>query len=204
LQYLSSALDAQLVQSESGALKTHSSDGRAMAEFNQASTSSSCYTSFAFLTASGKNEEAPRSTANVETQNICSTLTRSETETLVAYVLAIPYKTLRSRQSCGYPCFNHEKQLVGFFQPISSPLNSLDAECFVPISLFGPDIFDSLEKEHAINMLNVAILSHSEFLLPVKERESISSALECCLLHEWSKECTSRKPSLKPNWFSEL
>jgi hypothetical protein len=204
LHYLSSAMDAELAKGESGALKTHSSSGRAIQEFHRAASSSSCNTSFAFHSVPGKNTKATRSTANIETPSSCSTLICSEIESQVAYVLAIPYKTLRSRQLCGYPCFSNEKQLIGFFQRIVSSLNSLVTENFVPISLFGTEIFDSLEKEHANNMLHVAILSNSEFLLTVKELESVSSALEGCALLEWSKECTTRKPSAKPNWFSEF
>jgi hypothetical protein len=115
-------------------------------------------------------------------------------ETQISYVLAIPYKTVRSGQSCGYPCFNSEKQLIGFFEHIARTLNALGAEHFVPISLFGFDIIDSLEKEVAHNTLNAAIASNSKFLLPVKECQSVPSVLEGCMLKEWSKECTLRKP----------
>jgi len=202
LHYLSAAVDVELAQG--GALKTHSSGCRAVQECHRAASSSSCNTSFAFHSLPGKNTKATRSTANIETPSSYSSLICLEIESQVAYVLAIPYKTLRSRQSCGYPCFSNEKQLIGFFQRIVSPLNSLGTENFVPISLFGIEIFDMLEKEHANNMLSVAILSNSEFLLPVKEIESVSSALEGCALLEWSKECTTRKPSAKPNWFSEF
>lgn len=128
----------------------------------------------------------------------------AEIKSQVAYVLAIPYKTLRSRQLCGYCCFNNEKHLIGFLQKISSPLSSILAESFVPISRFGPEIFDSLEKENANHMLNFAISSSSEFLLPVKDRGSVISALEGCALHEWSKEATSRKPSATANLLSEF
>lgn len=204
LHYLSSAVDVELAQGDRGALKTHSSGCRAVQECYRAASSSSCNTSFAFHSLPGKNTKATRSTANIETPSSYSSLICSEIESQVAYVLAIPYKTLRSRQSCGYPCFSNEKQLIGFFQRIVSPLNSLGTENFVPISLFGIEIFDTLEKEHANNMLSVAILSNSEFLLPVKEIESVSSAIEGCALLEWSKECTTRKPSAKPNWFSEF
>jgi hypothetical protein len=116
-------------------------------------------------------------------------------ETQVSYVLAIPYKTLRSGQSCGYPCFNSEKHLIGFFEHIARRLNALGAERFVPISFFGSEIIDSLEKEVAHNTLNAAISSNSKFLLPVKECQSVYSALEGCMLQEWSKECTLGKPS---------
>jgi hypothetical protein len=128
----------------------------------------------------------------------------AEVKSQVAYVLAIPYKTLRSRQFCGYCCFNNERQLIGFLQKIASPLNSISTESFVPISLFGTEIFDSLEKEHANHMLNSAISSSSEFLLPVKDRGSLTSALEGCTLHEWSKEDTSGKPSAPANLLSEF
>jgi hypothetical protein len=79
----------------------------------------------------------------------------------------------------------------------------LSAENFVPITAFGSEIFDSLEREHANNMLNVAVLSESEFLLQVKECDSVFSLLESSMLREWSKASSSKKPSSKVGWFSD-
>jgi len=108
---------------------------------------------------------------------------QEELESQVTYVLAKQFKALRTGHRLGFPAYNSEKKLLGFYQESN---NQVGVERFVPISQLQED-FGPHEKDQAALILNEAIESRSEAVYSIKDYGSVSSLLESALVFDWSK-----------------
>jgi hypothetical protein len=94
-------------------------------------------------------------------------------ESQVTYLLAKNYHSMQTGSILGYPAFNEEKNLIGFF-PELSPEISMDN--FIPIHQLEME-FDDSEQENAAQILIDAIESHSETLYCISNYDSLQSLL---------------------------
>jgi len=109
-----------------------------------------------------------------------------ELEDQVTYVLAKQYKSLRSGQRLGFPAFNADRQIIGFFQDSASKIGM---ERFIPIRRLAND-FGAVERDQAAQILRDAIESRSEALHCIKNYDSVTSLLASALVYDWSNKGT--------------
>jgi hypothetical protein len=101
----------------------------------------------------------------------------------VMYVLARNYKVSRTGKPLGFPVFNSNKELVGFFKVNDKKQgnNTSFSEMFLPISCFAQD-FGPVEREQATQILNVAIESRIEALHCLTDyNNSVSKLIQDCI-----------------------
>lgn len=103
-------------------------------------------------------------------------------ESDVEYVLARQYKSLRTGHRLGFPAYSLNREILGFYR--DSP-NNVGIRLFIPIS---DDDFGPGEKVQATKILDGAIRLSSRAVQSVKECGSIASALDRCLVYEFSKD----------------
>lgn len=109
---------------------------------------------------------------------------QEELEAQVMYVLAKQYKSLRTGLRLGFPAFNSDKEIIGFFQESS---NRAGMEKFLPIHHLKQD-FGAFEREQASQILKDSIESRSEALHCIKDYDSVSSLLASALVFDWSNK----------------
>lgn len=101
----------------------------------------------------------------------------------VMYVLARNYKVSRTGKPLGFPAFNAERMLLGFFridETIQGSNLSFD-NFFSPISWFAQD-FGQAEIDQATRILNVAIESRIDALYTLTDyANSLSRLLQDCI-----------------------
>ena len=107
-----------------------------------------------------------------------------ELEDQVTYVLAKQYKSLRSGQRLGFPAFDADRQIIGFFQDSTSKIGM---ERFIPIRRLAND-FGAVERDQAAQILRDAIESRSEALHCIKNYDSVNSLLASALVYDWSNK----------------
>jgi hypothetical protein len=109
---------------------------------------------------------------------------QEELESQVMYVLAKQYKSLRTGQRLGFPAFNVDKEIIGFFPESSTKVG---VEKFISIHHLKQDL-GVFEREQASQILKDAIASRSEALHCIKDYDSVSSLLASALVFDWSNK----------------
>jgi len=105
-------------------------------------------------------------------------------ESEVEYVLAKQYKTLRNGTRLGFPAFNPQKEILGFFREGNGKIG---VGQFVPISHHCDD-FGPLEILQASEILEDFIAKKSDAVHYLKDHASITSLLDAALVYDWSKD----------------
>lgn len=100
-------------------------------------------------------------------------------ESRVEYMLSQQFKSITNNQRLGYPCYDENKHLLGFY------LQSKNRYKFVPTD------FGSLQKEQASEILKAAA---PESVQTKSEHGSLSSMLNHALVYEWSKDVAKSSP----------
>mmetsp|Transcript_30265 Transcript_30265/g.46191 ORF Transcript_30265/g.46191 Transcript_30265/m.46191 type:complete len:669 (+) Transcript_30265:281-2287(+) len=116
--------------------------------------------------------------------NVLSPLRTQNREDEVAYVFAKQYKLPRTGEQCGFPVYNLDKELLGFY---NDPTAGSGVAQFVPLSRYRDD-FGPLETMQATENLHDALDTKSELVYALKDWGSISNLLDNALVHDWSKE----------------
>ena len=103
-------------------------------------------------------------------------------ESEVEHVLARQYKSFRTGERLGFPAYNVDRTILGFYR--DSPRNA-GVRQFIPVSDedFGPS-----EKMQAKKILDEAISTNSGAVQSVKECGSIACVLDRCLVYDYSKD----------------
>lgn len=96
--------------------------------------------------------------------------------------MANNYHSMQNGSVLGYPAFNEEKHVIGFFPELSPEIGMNN---FIPIHQLEME-FDDIEQENAAQILNDAIESHSETLYCISNYDSLQSLL-CSVSSEF--EC---------------
>jgi hypothetical protein len=109
---------------------------------------------------------------------------QEELESQVMYVLAKQYKSLRTGQRLGFPAFNIDKEIIGFFPESSTKVG---VEKFISIHHLKQD-FGAFERDQASQALKDSIASRSEALHCIKDYDSVSSLLASALVFDWSNK----------------
>jgi hypothetical protein len=102
----------------------------------------------------------------------------------VSYVLAKNYKSLRTGERLGFPAYNTDKELLGFYHESN---HKLGVGQFIPIGRHRED-FGPLEIMQATEILQEAIDSKSEAVHDIKEWGSLANLLDHALVYAWSKD----------------
>lgn len=116
--------------------------------------------------------------------NVLSPLRTQNREDEVAYVFAKQYKSPRTGEQCGFPAYNLDKELLGFY---SDPTAGSGVAQFVPLGRYRDD-FGPLEIMQATEALHDALDTKSELIYALKDWGSISNLLDNAFVHDWSKE----------------
>ncbi len=99
------------------------------------------------------------------------------------------YHTLRTGNALGYPAFNEEKLIIGFFEALSP-----DRKNFIPIHQLET-LLDDTERENAAKILKDAIENRKDNLYCISNYDTLQS-----LLSSASSEFECKiKPLLKKN-----
>ena len=105
-------------------------------------------------------------------------------ESEVEFVLAKQYKALRSGERLGFPAYNANKEILGFYRESSTKVG---VGQFIPISRHRND-FGPLEIMQATEILEDALEKKSDAVHALKDWGSISNLLDHALVYDWSKD----------------
>ncbi|MGK3735402.1 MAG: hypothetical protein ACI8RD_005962 [Bacillariaceae sp.] len=108
-------------------------------------------------------------------------------EAEVEYVLAKQYKTLRDGTRLGFPAFNEQMEILGFFREGSGKVG---VGQFVHIGHHSED-FGPLEILQAHEILRDFIDKGSDSVHRLKDHGTIARLLDAALVYDWSKDMSS-------------
>jgi len=109
-------------------------------------------------------------------------------KTDIHFVLAKLFKSIDTGKCLGFPAFNENKSLLGFYVESDRKLSS---GTFVPLEHF--DEFGPNEISHAKLILEQAMEKNSQAVHEIKNFESLPSMLDHALVYQWTKELQSEK-----------
>jgi hypothetical protein len=95
-------------------------------------------------------------------------------ESQFSYLLVEEYCSLQTEKTLGYPAYDEDKFVIGFFSH-STP--TIDLDHFIPIEL-SENEFDHADQMKAACILSKAIESHSKTYYCIKDFKSLNSLLE--------------------------
>ena len=104
-------------------------------------------------------------------------------EKTIQYVLAKQFKSKRTDEQLGFPAFNHQKTIVGFYRESSVHLG---VSRFVLLSQRMDD-FGPSEILQATCVLEDVIKKNDRALHSIKDYKSLESLVEHVLFCEWTK-----------------
>ena len=116
-------------------------------------------------------------------QNAVADTVSQETE--IEYVLGKQYKTLRCGERLGYPCFNENMEILGFYRECTNGKPGLGQ--FISISRHADD-FGPLEIMQSSEILRDFIEKGSDAVLRLKDHGSIRRLLDAVTLYDWTKD----------------
>jgi hypothetical protein len=95
-------------------------------------------------------------------------------ESKFSYLLVEEYSSIRTMKVLGFPAFDEDKYVIGFFDHSTPTIN---IEHFFPIEQLEDD-FDHTDQTKAAHILSEAIKCHSKACYYIKKYESLHSLLE--------------------------
>jgi hypothetical protein len=108
----------------------------------------------------------------------------SNIESEVAYVLAKEYKALRTGERLGFPAYNTNKEILGFYRESNGKVG---VGSFHTLSRHRND-FGPLQVLQANEILENAIAKKSESVHALKDWGSMANLLDHALVYDWSKD----------------
>ena len=102
----------------------------------------------------------------------------------VEYIFAKQYKSLRTGEKIGFPCYDRSKAVIGFIRESSMKVG---VGQFTPISNHRSE-FGPTEIEHARRILEDAIAQKSPALHAKEVWGTVESLIDHALVYEWSKD----------------
>lgn len=109
-------------------------------------------------------------------------------ESEVEYVLAKQYKALRDGKRLGFPAFNDQMEILGFFREENEKVG---VGQFVHIGSHSED-FGPLEILQAHEILRDFIDKGSDAVHRLKDHGTIPRLLDAALVYDWSKDMSNR------------
>ena len=109
-------------------------------------------------------------------------------ESEVEYVLAKQYKALRDGKRFGFPAFNDQMEILGFFREENEKVGTSQ---FVHISNYSED-FGPLEILQAHEILRDFIDKGSDAVHSLKDHGTIQRLLDAAMVYDWSREMSNR------------
>ena len=111
----------------------------------------------------------------------------------VEYILAKQFKSIRTGEQLGFPAFNSEKVIVGFYRESSMKVG---VGRFVPLSRHK-DEFGPRQIAQATLFLEDAIENHSNAVHSLQDWGSLQSMIDHALVYAWSKDLSTHDTSPK-------
>ena len=100
-------------------------------------------------------------------------------ESEIFYVISKQYKSVRTGSRLGFPVFNREQQLIGFYQNHDKS----SSDYLIPITMLE-DEFGPRELEQATQILSDAIVANSGEVDNIERYDSVHDMLSS-LMHSW-------------------
>ena len=105
-------------------------------------------------------------------------------ETEVAYVLAKQYKAARTGERLGFPAYNANKEILGFYRESNGKVG---VGSFHPLSRHRND-FGPLEVLQANEIFERAVANKSDAVHALKDWGTMANLLDHALVYDWSKD----------------
>lgn len=113
----------------------------------------------------------------------------------VEYILAKQFKSLRTGLQLGFPAFNSEKVIVGFYRESTMKVG---VGRFVPLSKHK-DEFGPRQMAQATLFLEDAIENNSSAVHSLRDWGSLQSMIDHALVYAWSKDLSNPSDDISPN-----
>ena len=106
----------------------------------------------------------------------------------IFYILAKAFKSVSTNEKLGFPCYNSNKEMIGFVREN----NQKGFGQFVPITNYSSE-FGPMEMAQATRILEGAIANQNPALHSRETHSSVYSLIDHALVYDYSRKESSRK-----------
>ena len=106
----------------------------------------------------------------------------------IFYILAKAFKSVSTNEKLGFPCYNSDKDMIGFVRENSQK----GFGQFVPITKYSSE-FGPMEMAQATRILEGAIANQNPALHSRETHASVYSLIDHALVYDYSRKESSRK-----------
>lgn len=106
----------------------------------------------------------------------------------IYYILAKAFKSVSTNEKLGFPCYNSDKEMIGFVREN----NQKGFGQFVPITNYSSE-FGPMEMAQATRILEGAIANQNPALHSREMHASVYSLIDHALVYDYSRKESSRK-----------